>query len=779
MRHRKSIRESLLPACVLLCMAGGASAAGSVGIQEVIVTAQKREENLQSTPIAMSAISSADLEKQGITSFEGVAKASPSITFTPYPNSSNLLILYLRGQGVSDPAQITSDGSVGLYEDGFYISRPQASTFDLADIERVEVLRGPQGTLYGRNTTGGAVNLISKKPSGEFGFKQNFTFGSRDLFRSLTTVDLPAWNDLAVKFSYLRSEKDGYVKNSGSSHDYGEEAQRAGRLALRWQPIPAFSADYFLEKGNLDSTPGYYQNPAWNGQPMSVDGAVWTYHGDAGSRRSRTYRPVDLPLSTSDFEGHGLTLSWDVDDSLTLKSLTGYRELNWNAYQDFAEAFAYVASVNPLVAIPTRFTSQNAVSDFQFSQEFQAIGDLFERRLRYVAGLYFFRESGSSTANGFTSVLGMDQYKFRYVTADARSTAVYTQLTWTPPILDDRLEFTVGGRYTRDYRSAERTSALNGVITDRSGSGNDLRFSKFNPAFTASYAWSDDVSTYAKVVTGYKAGGFSESGPDGHFDQTFSPETVTTFEVGVKSYAWDRRLRFNLAAFESRFEDMQLAFAVDPYDASVVQGYNAGKAKVRGLEMDVLLAPVEDLTINLEYAYLNPRFERVDTLAGTTFDPAVNPAVAGVFHVGQNIKDLFALPYAPKNSINAGADYTFLRLDAATVSAHLDYHFQSSIFATATAGPDVPGRDQVRLPSVGTFNGRITLALALPRGDSLSLALWGKNLTRREYPVQVVGMGNAIATSNQFGGVTDAGYVQNAKIWAEPASFGIDIGYQY
>ena len=777
MRHRNALHESIAAACALLIATQGA-AADSGGIQEVIVTAQKREENLQATPIAISVLSDTALANQGITSFEGVAKASPSITFTPYPNSSNLLILYLRGQGVSDPAQITSDGSVGLYQDGFYISRPQAATFDLADIERVEVLRGPQGTLYGRNTTGGAVNLISKKPTGEFGFKQNFTFGSRNQWRSLTSVDLPAWHDLAAKLTLLKSEKDGYVKNSGSSHDFGEEAQRAGRLALRWQPTDAFTADYFLERGELDSTAGYYQNTGWNGFPMVIDGAVYTYQAKADSPDGHTYRPIDLPLSTSDFEGHGLTLSWDVSDALTLKSLTGYRELHWRAYQDFAEAFAYVISVDPLLAVPTRFTSDNEVGDHQFSQEFQAIGDLFEHRLRYVAGLYYFREGGNSNANGLTSVLGTDKQTFRHVNADAKSLAAYSQLTFTPPILDDRLSLTVGARFTRDYRSAERRTERNGIPIE-TGGNHDQRFSKFNPALTIDYAWNDDISTYAKVVTGYKAGGFSESGPDFHFDSTFSPETVTTYELGLKSYAWQRRLRLNLAAFESRFDDMQLAFAVDPFDASVVQGYNAGKATVRGFEADLLLAPIDDLTFSLEYAYLDPKFDRVDALAGTTFDPAVNPAVAGVYRVGQDIKDLFSLPYAPKHSLNLGADYTFLHLDAASVAAHLDYHFQSSIYATATSGPDVPGRDNVQIPSYGTLNGRVTLTWNLPRGDTLRFGLWGRNLAHHDYPVQRVGMGNAIATSNPLGGVTGAGYVQNATIWAEPASFGVDVGYQY
>ena len=240
-----------------------AQEAPRVGLEEVVVTAQRREESLQDAPIAITALSDEQLELRGITDFGAVAAATPSMSLTPYPSSTNTLILYMRGQGVADSMQITSDGSVALYQDGFYISRPQLSTFDLADIDRVEVLRGPQGTLYGRNTTGGAVNLISKRPSGELDFKQELSMGDREYFRTLTALDLPTWHGLSTKFTYLYSRKDGVVDNLNEfSRDYQEEHQRAGRVALAWDGGGAFTADYFFEIGKIESTPIYYQVPA-------------------------------------------------------------------------------------------------------------------------------------------------------------------------------------------------------------------------------------------------------------------------------------------------------------------------------------------------------------------------------------------------------------------------------------------------------------------------------------------------------------------------------------
>ncbi|MDY0006395.1 MAG: TonB-dependent receptor plug domain-containing protein, partial [Spongiibacteraceae bacterium] len=316
-------RRAVLPLAILGVIAGGAQAQ----IEEVVVTAQKRAENLQETPIAISALTSSDMEKRGIFDYTSIVKSMPTLSQTPYP-SSDLLILYMRGQGVSDSMQVTSDGSVGLYIDGHYISRPQAALFDLADLERVEVLRGPQGTLYGRNTTGGAVNLITAKPTGEFGFKQTLSFGSRDYFRSLTTVDLPKVGDLAAKVSVLKRSQDGYVSNKGGvSNDYGLNEQLAGRLALRWDASDTFSADYFLETGALESTPIYYQGSA------DASTAFSGYPGYPGAADpvGTTHRRIDLMRSESEFEGHGLTLTWQASDALTIKSLTGYRELNFDA----------------------------------------------------------------------------------------------------------------------------------------------------------------------------------------------------------------------------------------------------------------------------------------------------------------------------------------------------------------------------------------------------------------------------------------------------------------
>ena len=774
------------------------------GIEEVTVTAEKREVNLQSTPIAITALSAEALQNLGVSSFDSLAKVTPSMSFTPYPSSSNLLILYMRGQGVSDPMQITSDGSVGLYSDGFYISRPQAATADIADIERIEVLRGPQGTLYGRNTTGGAVNLISKKPTGEFGLSQDLSYGTLNAFRSLTTINLPKWNDLSTKFTLLKTSKDGYVKNDGSGHDYGEQDQHAGRFSLRWEPASNFITDYFMEKGSFDSTPGYYQNKALNGGSICTPinspacyGAAPTNpfyaYGSPSGGVSRTYRPIDLNLSTSSFESHGLTLSWDLSDDLTIKSLTGYRKIDWHAYQDYAEAFSTSA------AFPVGFTSNDLVRSHQFTQEFQFIGSALDDQIHYVSGLYYFQEGASHAEQisillpyyaGIPGVvipggpgLTTDTFKNREATADSKSQAAYAQVTWSAT---DKLDLMVGGRYTKDDRSATRNylidytnDALSTTIPEQSIKSASQSYQRFNPAVKLAYQITEDANGYLSVTTGYKAGGFSESSPTksltsnvDNFEQGFKPEKVTTYELGFKSYWFERRVRANMAIYSSKFEDLQMGFTVDPGDASVLQSYNAGKATINGAEIEVLVQPTDDFAFSIDYAYLDPRLDSIKALAGTTFDPAVNSA--SPYKVGDSIKGALSFPTAPKNSVNMGADYTFLHFDKGSLAAHLNYQYQSSSYNGTAVGSDVPGKDYYELPGFGVVDARFTLAIDLPRGDHAKISLWGKNIANKEHPIQVIANGNNIATPS-----APAGYTSTAAIWAEPASYGVDFHYEY
>jgi len=335
----------------------------------------------------------------------------------------------------------------------------------------------------------------------------------------------------------------------------------------------------------------------------------------------------------------------------------------------------------------------------------------------------------------------------------------------------------VGARYTKDDRSASRDFTFEippgTVAAAELGATNNQEFSKFNPAATIAYNWNDDINTYLRVATGYKAGGSGEAVAPGRFNQTFGPEKITSYELGLKSYVFDRHVRFNAALFESKFTDMQLFFQSNPANLALGQTINAGKATVRGAELDLLVAPIQDLNVTVSYTYLDPKFDEVIVPAGTTIDPAVNPA--SPYNVGDNVAQLFVLPYAPKNSVNVGVDYTFLHLTASDLSLHLNYRWQDLVFETSPAGPAVPGRFLYALPSYGVYDGRLTWAFDLQDRGKARVSLWSKNLTDKRYKEYTNGLGNSfLPLPGQ-----PAGFTYQTDVWAQPRTFGINLVYEY
>lgn len=776
MKSNRRLNNKLFMGCAFLPLVSSMALSAERTIEEVVVTAQKREERLQDIPISIGAITSAEIENKGLVNFKDIALATPSISTAPAYGTPGALLFYMRGMGTSDPENIRSEGGVGIYEDGFYVARSHALTLDVADIERVEVLRGPQGTLYGFNTAGGAINLISKKPSGVFNIKQTLDFGTRDLFRSMTVIDLPEWKSVASKLTLLTSSTDGYVKNAGPSHDYGENEQIGGKLQLRWN-IGSVTADYFLDIGEQKATPQqYFQNPAWEGQvitlfdPVTLQPITSNLYDHSSRPRRDTYRPIDLDLSTSRLEAHGLTFSWDVNRSVTFKSLTGYRHSTSERKNDFAEAFATsISFIDPtLPPVPTLLVDFGDRHSDQFSQEFQMVGSTRDEKIDYVAGVYYFRERGSATDGNegqvpaLVPILATDA-SFTTIgrtSVESKSKAVYGQVTFRPDLFSQRLELTLGGRYTRDDREGEGVNVL-GVH-----SFGDDDFSRFTPMGTVNFRWTDDLSTYFKVATGYRAGGVCLLGSQ-CFTPGFDPEIITSYEFGLKSYWLDRSVRLNFAVFENEFDDMQLNFSNGRFGASTIQGtFNAGESTIQGLEADILVQPTDDLSLTLSYSYIDAKIDKIDVPESSTFDAAVNPT--SPYRVGDNAKDAFVVPFAPEHSVDFAIDYTFVRFERGDLAAHLDYRFQSEAYQLPTYGPDVVGHQFGRSSSYGVFNGRLTFTTDLERGDRISLSLWGKNIFNKQYVVSSIGNGDNLA-----------GFTSAAEAWAPPPSYGVSLVYDY
>lgn len=755
-------RVLLASTCLLLSAVGNLHAAPDQAadnddhkgsLQEVVVSAQKRSERLQDVPIAITALTADDLADRRIVGFENVAEVTPSITVAPYSNSTTAFFVYMRGLGFIDPGQIAADGSVGVYEDGFYVSRPQAMTLNLSDLDRVEVLRGPQGTLYGRNTTGGAINFVSKAPSGEFHLKQALDFGNLNSLRSFTSIDLPELNHISAKISLLASSQDGFVKNRGSSHDYGERKERGGKIQLRWAPIEGFRADYFADLGRLWSTPQYTVNPSFNG--MEIYPGIPYFGTD--ERPSHTYRPIDLPLSDARSEFHGLTLSWTPSDSFAVKSLTGYRSLTDNAFQNYNEAFG----------IPD-YQSETRIHGDQLSQEIQLIGDLANGNLRYVAGLYLFDEEARREDYKKIPSYGFNSFEYDY--AKTRSQAIYGQVTWK--MLRD-LELTIGGRYTWDKKDARRTLGDNfsGTIEDNSRSS--LEYSRFNPTAIIAYSASDDLNFYLKYATAYKSGAANSLASPGRFGQAFGPENIAVWEGGMKSRWWEQKLQINAAVFRTLYRDRQGTFLVAPF-VFYYDAFNVGKTTINGLELDLAWVPTDWARFGVNYTFMDGKVKELAVPAGTIFDPAINPL--SPYQIGDDISSLFVYGngYASDNSVDSTATFTLRHTEASDLTLHVDYRWQSR---RLLRGSGLPGYELVAVPSYGELGAHLTFATQMGRGEGqLRSTIWAKNLTNIRKPSTV----DANGTLVPIPGIPEAGYTSAYYYsWVEPRTFGISFAYEY
>lgn len=711
------------------------------------------------TANSVTILSTSDLEQRGITAIDGIAAALPAISSTPALNSLSTLSLYMRGEGPAAAGQITLDSPVAIYQDGFYLSRLQADTFDLLDLERVEVLAGPQGAAYGRDSAGGVINLISQAPSGKLCFDEHVDFGNRNSYRVLSSVDLPRWNGLSAKVTGVVSGIDGYVKNLVvNPHDFGEEKQRAARLQLLWDGLDDLRAAYFLERSGLDSTPGYDQDPS-----VSLGGQIlyfpYTYYADPRGPMGSAYRPLDLFLSTSNHTAQGLTLTWDVLPTLQVQSLTGYRSVTANEQQDYAEFLGYSeASID--------FYRQH-----QFSQELRFSGDLLERQWGYLVGASYLREVGthSSAINLYADGL----LETTDVDARTRSQAVFARLRWQPAFSGRRLEVVAAGRYTKESKDAARFvfSDVTQVLDD---ARNHLSYNRTNPELSITWHWSDAISTYAKVATAYVAGGALETALPGDFANTLlRPESSTTYELGVRSAWFGNHLHADLAAFDSRRRNVQYILPIDIIDAAA---FDFQRVTVKGASLDLRYAPLQDLELTASANYLHWSIDRADALAGTIFDPSTS--TGSPYHVGENVKDVFALPYTPRYSASLAGDYTFLHLDRRDLAMHLDYVYRDRMFATAGAGPAVPGALFATQPAYGLLNGRLTLSQETDWSHHLKFGLWGRNLLNRKYYQPEVGFGTGVEGFNSSN-TGLAGYTSRAGAWAEPLTYGLNVTYQY
>jgi len=651
-------------------------------LEEVVVTARKREESLQDAPISITAFTGEGLERRNITALADVSKMTPNLVFNasaPLSGSSATSSVFIRGIGQNDYTLVTEPG-VGIYVDGVYIARSVGGALDLVDVERIEILRGPQGTLFGRNTIGGAVSITSKKPTEDFGGKVQLTLGDDNLVDFKGKINLPISDTLLSSVAISSRQRDGYVKNVQNGLDLGNDDALSGRLALRWlasdtvtvdwnfdatrerengaasyavaadglSPLGAANNAVFLGALGCAPPPGPLNNPnCFNSQ--------WVTNG------KRVSNGTHPQYSDLDIWGTGLTVEWEVSDSLTFKSITSYRDLD--------SAFSQDADNTPIEQ--DHITHQ--YEQDQFSQEFQLLGSFLDDRLKTVLGLYYFEEEGQDVNIVSFPVVLLHSGG----SVDNESKAVFGQLTYD---FTDALSVTLGLRYTKDEKvflpdqfvldprlsAAPPTSYVVGTrMLPLIEEPTDI--SEVTPMLNVSYDVSDAAMVYFTYSEGYKSGGYDQRvfPRNSQFRApSFEPEFVDSYEVGFKYNSDDNRFRANGALFFMDYTDLQVAVVNNNVD---VVTRNAGEAEIKGFE--------------LELAYIPANNWMIETSAGYT-DAEYTDLSAGAIAAGLSKSN--KLVNTPEWSLSAAVSYTQPFDDGSELTFRLDGSHRSKVYFDIT-----------------------------------------------------------------------------------------------
>jgi iron complex outermembrane receptor protein len=764
--------------------AGSTQAAGPRdGIQDIVVTARRTSESLQKTPISITALSSDTLEKINVTQVDKVAQIAPNLVISQQSSSLSAASINIRGIGQTDPS-LALDTAVGVYLDGVYVARSAGSIFDLVDLERLEVLRGPQGTLFGRNTTGGAIQLVSKKPQEEFGVTVKGGYGTRNNWFGRGRIDSGEIGEsgISAAFSYYHRQRDGYFDNlyTKKSKDPGSLNVDALTASLHGD-FGAIQVNYGYDYDNRTGTPAFFQTVSATPDALAyysrspANGGVSFQFIGPDKRLTEGYQlGYDGKIgSQSISQGHNLTMSYEVSPALTVRSISGYRKLNIGNVLS-------LSGQGDLKGPVVDFTSPTLVSvqsvhpydgrndpqkQDQFSEELQATGSAGE--FSYVAGLYYFTEKASElneqrftlvlrpaalpflgfpgavadaiTAQGY-DLIGLNLTPVAAYRSKSISYAAFGQVSWKPSSIQG-LELTGGIRYTKDKKRLTLLNSTGGVPDI--GNGTDrASFNNVSWLGSASYQFTPEILGYAKVSTGYKSGGFNPRAPgttdaSGVFSlNSFDPEKLISYEAGFKTDLFDRKLRINVAGFYSKYDDLQVPqFASGTGGASTLL-VNAGKAEFKGVEVEITAIPVHGLTLNGSLGYTDPTYKSFLFL-----DPNTNTI--------SNIAKTARFPNVAKFNSYVAAEYQFDPMSFGQVSARLSYAYRSHVYFYPNDAVNPFQRD-VDSPATNNVDARLAVTdIGLGGRARGELALIGENLLNEDQVVYGIDF-SALGTGGKF-----------------------------
>lgn len=710
-----------------------AQASAVATVDDVIVTADRRERRLQEVPSAITAVTSEQLDRQRIVDLNSLASTVPSFSMTE--GSSLGKELNIRGITSVRIIDATAEPSVGMFIDEVYISRMGSAFTDFFDLERIEVIRGPQGVLLGKNVVGGAISVITAKPKFEPSGQMTAGMGNYNAFNANGHMTGPLTSSLAGRFAFQVRNRDGYGHNVVLDTDQEDLKSHQARAELLYQPDDSplralFTVDYGSSKSAGPSR-------SMTDDPFTAGiGALAAYSAANGLGPRDTLSPQH---EYANRQGGGAMLRIDYDfDGARLSSITGYRKSKGSM------GFNQLGAGNPPAIADTFYYAEDRPETI--SQELRLVSQKNDSRFDWLVGAFYQHDSVQRfDANRATSNSGIPALSGHYLyTNDAKidTMAAFGQVGFK---ITDQLKATVGARYTKDKKSGVRTAAcLNdggdglcvaALILAAGQSwtvdyGNE--WTAFTPQGIVEYTPNDNVMLYASVGKGFKGGGWD------HIPSTeagarvgYNPEEVINYEVGAKTDLFDKRVRLNLAAFQMDYTDLQSQQLILECLCTVTS--NAGTAKIRGLEAEMTLAVTDRWMVTASGSLIDAKYEEFIAASGANFS-------------GNRIQR------SPKDKFDVGFTYEFGEgaWDRA-VSLRANYTRTGEAFWTPN--------NTIKQEPFGLLDA--SLRIQPPNAD-WNLTIWGKNLTDELY---------AVASQTFFGDMMN--------YYGAPRTYGVDLSYSF
>ena len=714
----KKLQQSssiLLLALSALSIAPAAQAA----LEEITVTAQRRATNLQETPIAITSMNTADLARLNVTMGMDLGAAVPNMQTYQVTSNASAMQVFMRGAGIQNPGFIASESPVGLYVDGVLRSRLATANLDLTDIERIEVLRGPQGTLYGRNSLAGAVKLITRTPEDEFWADGSVGYGNYQTQKYTASVGGPLMDGLGGSVAGLVHKRDdGWIeRGTTGGRNLGNYDNKAIRGKLNWFGTDNFNAT--LSAGYVNAT-----NDGYNGVPY---GPSFNPADTPGTPLQGFYDSLvpddSIGIGKTEQFNVALDLSWDIGAN-TLRSLTGYTDID-DTFRFDLNGGAFQAAPN-LIFTGVQGVLVNSTSNNKtFSQEFTFGGSAASDRLEWLTGIYFMKEKGTQQYD--PSIPASPDAINENIATDSTSYALFAEGTWS---FTDKLSATLGARFTQDKKDYSNTCTVvqltnffptcvdaNGIPVASWTSDLSQNYKEVSPRALIQYDFTDSIMAYGSYSNGFQAGGFQTLcfGIQTCTNAIYDQQSVNNFEVGAKMDFFDNTLRVNSALFYAKYDDVQqtsIAIA-----SPVFPVLNVGESSVTGLELEVYWAPIDSINTYLIGALAR---DNISTQAQNQLPPS---------NQGR-------LPGLPERTLRVGGDWHPEINANWSFLVGADVNYVGAYYATIN--------NALLVDSYTRLNGRI--GIDQPNGH-WSVILTSQNLTDEETLVSgIAGNGTNIRT---------------------------------